>query len=199
LPSAHAHLPDEGTDDAPGEPPLDRPILLVDIDQILEDSAGVERAGRGAPIRVWRDELTLALESLTYAREVLASDVEILRHCLATPGSDAKTVVDELPKVMTSSRPEESGSSSHREAEDHPGPDPGVFVRSDQLMSAHLEMARVDLSSPEDVSRVLGKLEEQLAGLTERHDAVGVRLHEIRAAIVRQYQEGAVPTRDWPG
>ncbi len=51
-----------------GSHPWDRPILLADIDQILEDSAGVEHAGRAAPIRVWRDELTLALESLTYAR-----------------------------------------------------------------------------------------------------------------------------------
>ena len=60
-------------------------------------------------------------------------------------------------------------------------------------------MAHTDLSSPEEVERALRELEAQLAELTERQNAVEVRLQQIRASIVRQYQEGAVRTRDWLG
>ena len=64
-------------------------------------------------------------------------------------------------------------------------------------MSAHQEMACTDLTAPEDVARVLGLLEAQLLAITERQDPVRIRLQEIRAAIVRQYQEGSVRLRDW--
>jgi hypothetical protein len=198
VPSAHAHLYEDGGDGAQEPSPWDHPIRLADIDQILEESAGVEHAGGVAPIRVRRDELTLVLEALAYARWVLASDVALLRHCLATGGSDSQTVVDELPKVMASqpwgegwSAPCDPGDSSWMERE--------VFVRCDQLMSTHLEMARTDLSSPDDVTRQLERLEQQLTVLTERQDAVVIRLTRIRAAIVRQYHEGAVASRSWPG
>ena len=77
--------------------------------------------------------------------------------------------------------------------------DLGVFVRSDRLVAGHEQMALIDLSSPEDVERLLGELEAELAELTERQDAVEHRLQQIRATIVRQYQEGMVPTRGWPG
>ncbi len=60
-------------------------------------------------------------------------------------------------------------------------------------------MARVDLSSAEDARRVLSVLEEQVAALTLRQEAVETRLEEIRAAIVRQYEEGVIPSSSWPG
>ncbi len=74
-----------------------------------------------------------------------------------------------------------------------------IFVRSDWLMAAHQEMAHADLSSRDEVTRVLGELEAQLNDLAQRHEAVEVRLQEIRAAIVRQYKDGRVPARDWLG
>ena len=77
--------------------------------------------------------------------------------------------------------------------------DLGVFVRSDRLVAGHEQMALVDFSSHEDVELLLGELEMELAELTERQNAVELRLQQIRAAIVRQYQEGVVPTRGWPG
>ncbi len=66
-------------------------------------------------------------------------------------------------------------------------------------MSAHQEMARTDLSSPEDVARTLGALQEQLVAITERETAVEGRLRQIRATIVRQYKDGVIPTTNWPG
>ena len=66
-------------------------------------------------------------------------------------------------------------------------------------MAAHERMARTDLSSPEDVGRALRELETELGELTARQEAVEVRLQQIRVAIIRQYQEGEVRTRDWLG
>ena len=66
-------------------------------------------------------------------------------------------------------------------------------------MSAHEQMAHTDLSSRRDVERALHEVEAQLAALTERQNAVEIRLQQIRATIVRQYQEGAVTARDWLG
>ena len=197
MPSAHVQTPKGGAGDA-GAALLsgDRPIRLADIDQVLDESAQVEHAPESAPIRTWREELTLALESLAYARTVLSGDVAILRHGLRA-GPDEQSVVAELPTVMASQTWGEGWSAPSNT----PGRwrvDPDVFVRSDELMSAHQEMAQLDLSAPEQVTRVLGLLEEQLDALTERQGAVELRLEQIRSAIIRQYQRGAVSIRNRP-
>ena len=83
--SAHAPVPGHDETDLSeefGGWADESPILLADIDQILEESAHVERARASDPIRAWRDDLKVALDSLAYARGVLAADVGILRHCL---------------------------------------------------------------------------------------------------------------------
>jgi len=202
VPSAHAHLHEDdeiGPEDLSAD---QRPILLADIDRVLGESAVLERTRGASPVRVWRDELTLALESLAYARSVLAADVAILRHCLADPGPDLQAVVDDLPAIVTA--PQWGGGRSESEEEaDETDEDPefdlAVFLRSDRLVAGHDRMARTDLSSPEDVGRALRELETELGELTARQEAVEVRLQQIRVAVIRQYQEGEVRTRDWLG
>ena len=66
-------------------------------------------------------------------------------------------------------------------------------------MTAHEEMARADLSSAEDIIRVLRDVEEQLSDLARRQDAVQGRLRQVRQAIVGQYERGTVTARDWLG
>jgi len=200
VPSAHAHVYDDdefGPGDLSAE---ERPILLADIDRALGESAVLERTRGASPIRVWRDELTLALESLAYARAVLAGDVAILRHSLAAGGVAQQAVVDDLPSVMAAHTEDDEWSDAPAEDDlGHLELNLGVFARSDRLVAAHEQMALIDLSSPDDVERLLGELEAELAELTDRQDAVEHRLQQIRATIVRQYQEGMVPTRGWPG
>jgi hypothetical protein len=178
-----------------GHPAAAGPILLTDIDRVLSDSAGVGQSASAAPIRVWRDELTLALESLAFARAVLAADVGILRRCLAAP--DQQAVVDELPAAMAGQSWGDGWAAP--EEPDRSRVNWEVFARADRLMSTHEEMASADLSSTEDVTRVLGDLEGQLTDLARRQEAVEVRLAEIRSAIVHQYERGGVPARDWLG
>jgi hypothetical protein len=195
---AHAEShrdPDHG---AGPSAPASRPIALADIDRALRESAGVTDAGSKSPVRAWRDELAVALESLTYARAVLSADVGILRHRRSGGPEADGSVVDELSQAM-SSRPWGKGWSAPSRSGNPARVDWEIFARSDALMSTHEEMARVDLSSPDEVARVIGDMEAQLADLTLRQEAVGGRLREIRAAIVRQYRDGAVTTEDWLG
>ena len=76
--------------------------------------------------------------------------------------------------------------------------DEGLFARTDHLLAAHREMARVDLSSTAATTRVRLLVEEQLAILTERQAAVEARLQQIRAVIIRRYRLAAAPARDRP-
>ena len=195
MPSAHAHLHEDdeiGPSDLSAEA---RPIVLADIDRVLGESAVLERTRGASPIRVWRADLTLALESLAYARAILAADVAILRHCLAAgrvrPAGRRRRPPRGHGRAALGRRSGRSPAGS----DDEPELDLAVFDRSDRLIVG----PRADGAHRPVLARggraALRELEAQLAELTERQNAVEVRLQQIRAAIVRQYQEGAVRDR----
>ena len=191
-----AHADSEGA----AEPSLqDRPIDLIDIARALGESSNIERLG-GAAIRAWRDQLTLILDSLSYARTILAADVAILTQTRSEGTTADRDAVDELPNRLSSSPSERQWSAEDLEdLEDlEVAFDEGLFARTDQLLRAHREMARVDLSSAAATAGALALVEEQLAILTERHAAVEARLQQIRAVIIRRYQQAAAPARDQP-
>jgi hypothetical protein len=194
--SAQAHVPGGGGRPAWGLALPDRPILLVDVDRLLETSADVELLGRGAPIGTWRDALGVVLELLTYARAILDSDLAILRHSSAGQAMNAHFVVEELPGVLASDWEDDVAGDWVSDESDMEF-DQALFDRADQLLSAHQEMARVDLASPADVARVHAVMEEQLAGLTSRQRAVEARLRQIGVALIRQYGQ-TPPARDQP-
>jgi hypothetical protein len=195
VPSGQARLPDDGAGhrEAGEVPDEERPLELEDVDAALRESAGVAAASGAAPIRAWREDLIGILETLVYARGVLTDDMGILRHRLATDAPSSKEVVDDLPGTLAA-RSWGEGWSAPDDPSNGAALDTGVFARSDALLAAHAEMASVDLTSAEDARRVLGALEEQVAALTLRQHAVEARLQEIRAAIVRQYEKGIIPS-----
>jgi hypothetical protein len=169
---------------------------LIDIDRLLDGSADVDHLDHEA-LRTWRGDLTLVMESLTYARAILVADVAILRHSSAAVIADGQSVVDDLPEVLESDpRGDQAPGSGDEEGDVELGED--LFSRTDELLSAHQEMAAVDLSSPFDVAGSLAVIEEQLAALTERQDAVEARLQQIRAAVIRRYEEGEASAHDQP-
>jgi hypothetical protein len=198
VPAGHADAPgdDQGdTDVVPGPARRDRPILLADIDQLLEESADVEHLDHEA-LRSWRGDLTVVLESLTYARAILAGDVAILRR---TGGADTagRAVEADLPRLLASGPGVGQCSEPDEETADTEiGED--LFSRTDGLLEAHQEMAEVDLSSAFDVAGSLAVVEQQLDALTERQEAVEARLQQIRAAIIRRYEEGRPSAHDQP-
>jgi hypothetical protein len=194
-------MPAHATEDDPpgaGEPPLPGgPIHPDDVDRIVMESSGVTPNDTATAIRAWRDALTLVHDALVYAGVILGADVATLRRCLGARASDARSVVDELPRVLASG-PWGEGWSTPGSAELSSGIDPELVTRADPLLSAHGEMARVDLTSRRDLTRVIRLLEAQLAEVISRQSVVETRLGEIRAAIVRHYRDGAVPSLGRP-
>jgi hypothetical protein len=171
-----------------------RPIDLVDIARVLGESAKAERLG-DIPIRAWRDDLTIIRDSLSYVRAILAADVAILKEAGSSATPESPRVADQLAGVLAAVTPD-----PHWPHQDVLDPDPdideGLFVRTDHLLAAHREMARVDLTSLAARSRILELVEDQLAMLTERQAAVEARLQQIRAAIFRRYRDAATPAHD---
>ena len=118
-------------------------------------------------------------------------------------------MVDELSRVLAAGLREDRWADPEDEGHDL-GPDDdllldddlglseGLFIRTDHLLAAHQEMARVNLSSAAAAARVRELVEDQLAILTERQAAVEARLQQIRAVIIRRYQIAAAPVRDQP-
>ena len=180
----------------------DRPILLVDIDRLLETSADVELLGRSGPIRTWRDALTVVLELLMYARTILAADVAILRDLPAGEGRGGARPGRRAP---ASSWPTRNVVRARLVRAGLAGPDDGRHGAGRELL--HL-VGGADLGPSGDgpdgplrpcrCGQTLAAVEEQLAALAERQEAVEARLQRIRRAIVRAYQEEAAPARDRP-
>ena len=201
MPAASAHTWPDQVDEA-GELSVHvRPINLVDIGRVLGQSATAERLG-DIPIRAWRDDLTVIRDALSYARAILAADVAILaetgsQRAGKQKGAEQQGIIDELPGRLAASTPEAQWPEQGGIDLD-PDIDEGLFIRTDHLLAAHREMARVDLASSSARIRVLELVEEQLAMLTERQAAVEARLQQIRTVIFRRYRDGVESAHEQP-
>ena len=196
--------PADGQAESGGEtefPRQDRPIDLIDIARVLGQSATIERMD-GAAIRAWRDDLTLIRESLSYATTILAADVATLSDPVPRGAGVVPGAVEEDPEGLLANwdddQPPPVALDNFDNFDVDISIDEGLFARTDQLLAAHREMARVDLSSSAAVARTLALVEEQLAILTERQAAVEARLQQIRAVIIRRYRLAAAPAHDRP-
>ena len=184
MPSAHAQAYNPDDDGTEGGVP---PLLLSHVDYLLLESARAARTGSDAPVRAWREELTEALAVLTYAETVLSGDAALLRHCLATGPFDHKQVLDGLARAVA--------------GDDVPGAavasgltDDALFARADRLLSVHEQMAFLDLNRRHGVARLLDDIESELGEVAARRFQVEARLANIRAAVIRDYREGKVPS-----
>jgi hypothetical protein len=154
--------------------------------------------GPGAPIRTRRNELTLVLEALTYARAFFPVT---WRSCVSgvpatQSASRAWPTTDRAPWASPRTTDE---ATEPTDDEDEAEFNLAIFDRTDQVVSAHHELARVDLTSQVDVARVLAAVDEQPAGLTTRREAAEARLRQIRAVVIRQCQQATPPRASPPG
>jgi hypothetical protein len=196
--------PTDGRADSDGVLALslrDRPIDLIDIARVLGQSATIERLG-GTAVRACRDDLTLIRDSLSYATGILAADVATLSDVGTQPATAGPDTAVEVPAALFSGPGEDqwpSGSLGDLgDLDIDIDIDEGLFARTDHLLAAHREMARVNLSSAAATTRARVLVEEQLAILTERQAAVEARLQQIRAVIIRRYRLAVAPARDRP-
>ena len=119
--------------------------------RVLGESAKAERLG-DIPIRAWRDDLTIIRDSLSYVRAILAADVAILTEAGSSATPESPRVADQLAGVLAAVTPDPQWPDQDVLDPD-PDIDEGLFVRTDHLLAAHREMARVDLTSSAARSR----------------------------------------------
>ena len=161
-------------------------LRLDDVDRLLLESARASRSG-SAPVRAWRDDLAEALAVLGYAESVLTGDAALLRHCLTTGPLDHKEVLDRMARALS------GGASPMGTVVEMPD-DETVFARAEALLAVHERMASADLTRREGMRRLLGDIESQLQEITARRLQLEARLDSIRAAVIREYRAGQVPT-----
>jgi hypothetical protein len=172
-------------------------LTLLDVHELLENTGAFDSSTPAARLRGGRDDLVHAAVLLSYARHVLSVDIGALRAIAEAPVPDLQDLVDDLPHVLseasigggwTLSPDAPATSASARQAREG---------AADGLMSAHGELARLDLGSPEDVQSALQELELQRAMVAESRELVETRVREIQAFLVEQYKQGVADPDDW--
>ncbi len=172
-------------------------LTLLDVDELLETATALDSSTPTARLRGRRDDLVHAAVLLSYARHVLSVDIGALRTIAEAPDRDLQDLVDDLPRILEEasigggwslSPDAQATTASARQA---------MEGAADGLMSAHSDLGRIDLCSPEDVRATLHELEVQLAMVAESRELVEKRVREIQALLVEQYKRGDADPEDW--
>jgi hypothetical protein len=172
-------------------------LTLLDVDELLENAAALDSSTPAARLRGGRDDLVHAAVLLSYARHVLSVDIGALRAIAEAPAPDLQDLVDDLPRVLQDASIGGGWSLSPDAPATSASARQAVEGAADGLMSAHSDLARIDLGSPEDVAGALRDLEMQRAMVAESRELVEKKVREIQALLVAQYKEGIADPDDW--
>ena len=172
-------------------------LTLLDVDELLETAATLDSSTPAARLRGGRDDLVHAAVLLSYARHVLSVDIGALRAIAEAPAPDLQDLVDDLPRVLQEASVGGGWSLSPDAPATSASARQAVEGAADGLMSAHSDLARIDLGSPEDVEGALRDLKVQRAMVAESRELVEKKVREIQALLVAQYKEGIADPDDW--
>ncbi len=172
-------------------------LTLVDVDQLLEAASALDSSTLTVKLRGGRDDLVHAAVLLSYARHVLSVDIGALQAIAEAPDPDLQVLVDDLPRVLEAASIGGGWSLSPDAPATTASARQAMEGAADGLMSAHSELARIDLRSRDAVRKALHDLEIQLAMVAERRELVEKRVREIQALLVAQYKSGEADPDDW--
>jgi hypothetical protein len=172
-------------------------LTLLDVDELLETTAALDSSTPAVRLRGGRDDLVHAAVLLSYARHVLSVDVGALRAIAEAPAPDLQGLVDDLPRVLKEASLGGGWSLSPDALATSASARQALEGAADGLMSAHSDVARIDLGSPEEVEGALRNLEMQCAMVAESRERVEKKVREIQALLVAQYKEGTADPDDW--
>ena len=172
-------------------------LTLIDVDELLETTAALDSSTPTARLRGRRDDLVHAAVLLSYARHVLSVDIGALRAIAEAPAPDLQGLVDNLPRVLEEASIGGGWSLSPDAPATTASARQAVEGAADGLMSAHSDVANIDLRSPEEVQGALLELEMQRAMVAESREQVEKKVREIQALLVAQYKEGTADPDDW--
>jgi hypothetical protein len=173
------------------------PLTLMDVDQLLESASRLDSSTPAARLRGGRDDLVHVAVLLSYARHVLSVDVGALGAIAEAPAPDLQLLVDDMPRVLEAASIGGGWSISPDAPATTASARQAIEGAADGLMSAHGDLARIDLRSPEVVRATLRDLQVQLAMVAERRERVEKRVREIQAFLVELYKRGDADPDDW--
>jgi hypothetical protein len=172
-------------------------LTLLDVDELLETAAALDPSTPAARLRGGRDDLVHAAVLLSYARHVLSVDIGALRAIAEAPAPDLQDLVDDLPRVLQDASIGGGWSLSPDAPATSASARQALEGAADGLMSAHSDLARIDLGSLEEVAGALRDLEMQRAMVAESRELVEQKVREIQALLVAQYKDGIADPDDW--
>jgi hypothetical protein len=172
-------------------------LTLLDVDELLESTAVLDSSTPATRLRGWRDDLVHAAVLLSYARHVLSVDIGALRAIAEAPAPDLQDLVEDLPRVLQEASVGGGWSLSPDAPATSTSARQAVEGAADGLMSAHGDLARIDLASPDAVASALRDLEMQRAMVAESRELVETKVREIQALLVAQYKDGMADPDDW--
>lgn len=169
---------------------------LSEIDILLAQTVAANEDTPTAALRQWRADLVRVSISICYAISVLSLDIEVLRHCFASPNEDVlQALVDELPGMLASGWVGGGWSLSSNSlkpvaAEFELGKEVG-------LLGLHAEMATSDLGDHNVVGDLLARTKQERQMLIKVNDLIDKRINRIQEAVRKQYASGVASTDDW--
>ena len=172
-------------------------MTLMDVEQLLETTSELDSSTPAARLRGGRDDLVHVAVLLSYARHVLSVDIGALQAVAEAPAPDLQDLVDNMPRVLEAASIGGGWSMSPDAPATTASARQAMEGAADGLMSAHADLARVDLRSPEVVRDALHELEVQRATVAECRELVETRVRQIQALLVEQYKRGDADPDDW--
>jgi hypothetical protein len=172
-------------------------LTLNDIDHILETAAALDSSTPAARLRGGRDDLVHSAVLLSYARHVLSVDIGALQALTDAPDGDFQSLIDNMPRVLEEASIGGGWSLSPDAPATSASARQAVEGAADGLMSAHADVARIDLRSADAVRATLRELEEQRTMVAECRELVEARVREIQSILAEQYKQGVADPDDW--
>ncbi len=172
-------------------------LTLIDVDQLLDNTALLDSLTPAPELRGGRDDLVHVAVLLSYARHVLSVDIGALEAIAEASDGDLQDLVDNMPRVLEAASIGGGWSLSPDAPATTASAQKAVAGAADGLMPAHAELARLDPRSPEAVRETLREIEVQVSMVSERRELVERRVREVQALLVEQYKRGEADPDDW--
>jgi hypothetical protein len=172
-------------------------LTLMDVDQLLDNTAALDSSTPAPRLRGGRDDLVHVAVLLSYARHVLSVDIGALEAIAGATAEDLQELVDNMPHVLEAASIGGGWSLSPDAPATTESARQAVAGAADGLMPAHAQLARLDPRSPEAVRDTLREIEVQVSMVSERRERVEKRVREVQALLVEQYKRGDADPDDW--
>jgi hypothetical protein len=170
-------------------------MMELSLDEVDEMLNRVRPIGCPVPPKVLRQRrttLTATWNCVSYAREVLALDLEVLnRHGRAV--DPVQAIVDDLPDLLAGAW-DDGGWSLGVDTSDAPDV---VAADAGLLLDLHQEMVSSELGDPNVIRSLLVRMKERRSALTVQKHRLEKEIAQTKKMLLQQYAAGIASADDW--